>query len=168
MITPFTSSQDIQDVISDPIVVDIDGKDANEAMANQWSFSITEEQAKELSVQTILNFMNDIIDAREQAILKQFGGMHPMFFYCWHDEMAAQLRFSLVSAEKRLPFSSEINIEQELSKIIESFLSSRYHNGISFKDLVDITLITDEQSTEPERPLEPLQVWYIKLPRKMP
>jgi len=106
-----------------------------EARKNLWTFSLTEQQAQELKPEEVLHFLQTVISARERLITERFGHQHPMVFYCWFDELAAQLRFSLVSAcHNQLPFKSRVNLVVELIFIVESFLASSYHNGIKAKD----------------------------------
>ena len=60
-----------------------------EAQSNLWSFSLRPDQAKELSTQDVVCFLEAVISARERQIIEQFGRQHPMLFYCWFDQQAA-------------------------------------------------------------------------------
>ncbi|WP_460581742.1 hypothetical protein [Hymenobacter arcticus] len=48
-----------------------------------------------------------------------------MQFYCWHDALASQLRFSLVSAAARLPFGCSIRLV-ESSIVVQEFITQEY------------------------------------------
>lgn len=66
-----------------------------EAKKNQWAFSLTIEQADLLIVEDVVDFLEAVIEHRQQKLLDNHAS--PLKFYCWHDKQAGQLRFSMVS-----------------------------------------------------------------------
>lgn len=143
-----------------PIIAKIGEGIEAEARGNCWSFSLTRGQAKDLTTRDVVYFLQAVILVRERQIIEQFGRQHPMLFYCWFDQQAAQLRFSLVSASyNHLPFGSEIHIETDLARIVEQFLSSPYPDGIPFEEFAP--------ASDTQCPVihTILPVWATQIPR---
>ena len=100
---------------------------------------------------------------RRQQIKQVSGEKRPMTFYCWYDEQANHLRFSLVSASHgRLPFGIQVEKCKNLDDIVEHFLNSTYHNGLPVSDFETHPSKgqQDEFAMAPDR----LQVWTKRLP----
>jgi hypothetical protein len=129
-----------------------------EAHGNLWSFSVTSAQAAALRPAHVASFIRSVAEARSRQLSAR--GPKAMLFYCWHDEQAAQLRFSLVSAEHgRLPFARSIELAPDLESVVASFLNSRYHDGIPYGELR--LAVGPEGEDDPDRALP---VWVLPLP----
>ena len=150
----------LPEVAADDIVIG-----GNESGENMWSFSLTPEQAAALVPEQVETFVRDVLAARSQKLAATARG--PMLFYCWHDEMAAQLRFSLVSkGDGGLPFGCEVERVESLSEIVRPFLSSRYHGGIpwsEFRDISDLSESELEQLDQQDQKYT-LKVWAQECP----
>jgi hypothetical protein len=88
-------------------VIVVDDADINrEARENLWVFSPREDQLGRVDSDTMMRLVDEIIRHRRAALSDR--GLPEMIFYCWHDPLARQLRFSLVSSlHGRLPFARE-------------------------------------------------------------
>lgn len=160
-----TFLDDLAEVVQNTIIVRQPDEDiVVEARANQWSFSMTCEQAARIEPHQIVAFITTIVQAREAALLARYGAAHPMILYCWFDEQAVQLRFSLVSAHHHaLPFGCRLQHITDLTRIAERFLSSPDHDG-----LIE-TPVSDSDASPPQAARESvdgsLEVWSVRLPR---
>jgi hypothetical protein len=124
----------LPDVVADEVVV-APADVCTEAQKNQWGFSVTSEEATALSTSDIETFISAVVRARCDALLQRDVPRGTMTFYCWFDEMAAQLRFSIVSAKRdALPFGCDL-VDASLPSIASAFLSSRYRDGIPWSEL---------------------------------
>lgn len=134
---------------------------AREPIENMWSFSATSGQAQQMSVRDVQTFLEGIIQAHEHQLLITYGISHPMLFYCWFDELAVQLRLSLISAtHQSLPFGCRVNIVNDIQCIISKFLTSLYHDGIPWDEFYSVELPQEEVT----RPIYTLDVWMTRLP----
>ncbi len=112
----------LPEVAADEIIIEPSSIVA-EARGNLWSFSITSTQAAALHPSHVTSFVLAVAETRSRYLLAH--GATAMLFYCWHDEQAAQLRFSLVSAEHGyLPFGCSIDPAGKLESVVASFLNS--------------------------------------------
>ncbi len=128
-----------------------------EARGNQWSFAVTSQQAAALGTAQVASFVHAVAAARGRWLAVR--NAVPMLFYCWHDELAAQLRFSLVSTRHgRLPFGCEVEQAASLDSVVSSFLGSPYHDGIR---LIEASESDPASEGEADRPLP---VWVARLP----
>ena len=153
-----------KEVSSDILVIDETESGLEiEARNNLWSFSISSDQIQGLTKFDVTVFLEDVIESRRQQIIQQFSGQHSMIFYCWHDEQAGQLRFSLVSVSHGcLPFHAHVEVRDKLEYIAERFLLSPYHEGLpidEFKPQVE----ESSQGIGTRLP-KTLQVWTKRLP----
>ena len=114
----------LTEVEDDPIVIKVMESGLNtEAQSNLWTFALSQQQAQELDAEEVIQFLANVVLARERQVIKQFGQQHPMIFYCWFDEQAIQLRFSLVSSfHNSLPFGEKVILTDDLAGIVEQFL----------------------------------------------
>jgi hypothetical protein len=134
----------------------------DEARTNMWSFSITEEQACACSADDFVEFIRAIVEARRASLSARRVPSRSVTFYCWHDQLAAQLRFSLISATNmKLPFGCETVIVQNLEQIVAGFLSSSWHDGISRTEFETVSASDNEEA---ERSIQPLAVWTAVVP----
>jgi hypothetical protein len=125
-----------RDVAVDSIIVDDDDIN-NEAQKNMWCFSLTSDQAEALDVEDIVIFLKEIIESRRQQICEKV--LPAMVFYAWHDEMANQLRLSMVSSRKgiALPFNGPINTFVKINEIASSFLKMARVGGITWNEVME-------------------------------
>jgi hypothetical protein len=148
----------LPDVAADAVVVDPDNI-AAEAHGNQWSFSITLEEAAAVSIADVEAFAAAVAEARSAWLSARGAG--PMVLYWWHDEQAGQLRFSLVSAAHgRLPFECHVIPAASVRVIAQAWLTSPYREGIPWSATRRVA--AGEEDTE-QPPLN-LPVWSLRLP----
>jgi hypothetical protein len=148
----------LPDVAADAVVVD-PGNIAAEAHGNQWSFSITLEQAAAVSIADVEAFAAAVAEARRAWLSARGAG--PMVLYWWHDEQAGQLTFSLVSAAHgRLPFGCRVIPAASFRVVAQAWLTSPYLEGIPWSATRPVA--AGEEDTEPP-PLD-LPVWSVRLP----
>ena len=128
----------LEEVANDPLTVEISQEGLlSECRKNLLTFSISQSQSKITTVEDVLNFLSGIMQARERQIKARPGPISPMVFYCWFDEQASQLRFSLVSAShKQLPFWAIVKETDDFAEIANRFLNSRYHDGIPLSEFM--------------------------------
>ena len=77
-------------------------KDDAEPLGNMCSISMTNAQAATLTPEDIVRFIYQAARAFDR-LRQSRCPKHSMMFYCWNDEQAGQLRFSVVSSLP-LPF----------------------------------------------------------------
>ena len=151
-------SEWLKDVASDDVVVNHSNIEA-EACGNLWSFSLSLEEAADVSVADVEEFAANVAESRRDGLLRRGAG--PMLLYWWHDEQAGQLRFSLVSTvHGRLPFGCEVLAVARLGEIAGDWLRSPHVSGIRRDELFRVT--SDQQAPEPIRLV--LRVWSLQLP----
>jgi len=131
-----------------------------EAQPNMWSFSISPGQAEIITVHDVKDFIIEVIKARSVQLQEHGFSSGEMVFYCWHDEQAGHLCFSMVSSNHGfLPFGAKLQKVEDLETIINSWLNSPYLHGIPWDDLEILEPgdpnIKDEEQTEEYI----LQVW---------
>lgn len=155
----------LSEVAADPILVE-DGEGAwiTEARANLWGFGFSDEKLRGVSEEDVVRFVRAVEDARERQILQRFGGTRPMTFYCWMDELAGELRLSMVSiSNARTGFSGPIE-EVDLGEIARQYLACNYHDGIPMGEFRPMTQEDIDADVEPP-PIVP-RVWVSVLPRR--
>jgi hypothetical protein len=156
----------LSEVVADKIVIALDEINT-EAEANMWSFSLTSEQAAAIAPDQVEMFIREVAEAGSKQI--DALGCGSMLFYCWHDEMAAQLLFSLVSTSHAiLPFGCPIERVADLGLVVRDFLSSTYHDGIPWSEFEIVTHPSqtelDQIDEESAQRMSPLRVWSQELP----
>ena len=156
----------LSEVVADKIVIALDEINT-EAEANMWSFSLTSEEAAAIAPDQVEMFIREVAEARSEQIEALDSGS--MLFYCWHDEMAAQLRFSLVStSHATLPFRCPIERVADLGLVVRDFLSSTYHAGVPPSEFEIVTHPSqtelDQIDEESAQRMSPLRVWSQELP----
>jgi hypothetical protein len=148
----------LAEVTADAVVVDPDDINA-EANANLWRFSISAEMAAAMTVADVEAFATAVADARSAWL--RANGAGPMVLYWWHDAMAGQLRFSLVSATHgRLPFGCVVIPAVSLRVIADEWLTSPYLEGIPRSELSEPPAGEEDQEPPPLN----LPVWSVRLP----
>ena len=158
----------LEEVASDPLTVDKSEEGLLfECRENLWTFSVSQRQAEVITVEDVLNFLSGVMQARERQLKARPGPINPMVFYCWFDEQASQLRFSLVStAHKRLPFGATVEETNNFAQIVKLFLSNRYHNGIPLEEFKVVEVEKLDKLNLPEPPPYVLLVATKTLPSK--
>lgn len=147
----------LPEVAADRVVVRPGDIDA-EAQGNLWSFSLTGDQAAALAPSDVTRFAMQVIDSRRLQLVR--GGYPPMRIYWWHDEQAAQLRFSLVSATRQsLPFGCEVLPASSLDTIARAWLNPTQQT-VSWEELEPVPF---SESTHDELPYV-LPVWAAQIP----
>lgn len=127
---------------------------------------MTQEQASRIPPHQIIDFITQVMKAREEAIVKRYARAHPMIFYTWFDDQAIQLRFSLVSAQHTvLPFKCRIRRVTKLTPIVEQFLQSPYHDGFPGTELEPTRDEPQQDTGETQEAPSVLDVWTVQLPR---
>jgi hypothetical protein len=151
----------LPDVAADAVVVDPSNIGA-EAQRNLWSFSITSEMAAALSIADVEAFAAEVADARRAWLSARGAG--PMVLYWWHDTMAGQLRFSLVSAvHGRLPFGCHVIPAASFRVIAGEWLKSPHLDGIPWSEFRELSP-GEESTLDDEPPPLNLPVWSLRLP----
>ncbi len=148
----------LEEVANDSLTVDISQEGLlSECRENLRTFSISQSQAEVTTVEDVLNFLSGIMQARERQINARSGPTNPMIFYCWFDEQASQLRFSLVSTwHNRLPFGALVEETDDFAKVVSSFLGNRHHNGIPLDEFM-----TQEEANKQNLPETPPDVLLV-------
>jgi hypothetical protein len=153
----------LPDVAADPIFIDSAPAGlGEEARRNMWAFSISSEQAEAVSAPAVVEFVMEVARARSKQLSDLPLGPHATAFYCWFDEQACQLRFSLVSASHgQLPFGATVKLVEDLCHLADRFVRSDYHDGIPWSEISDC-------SDEDEKPQSVneyvVEVWTITVP----
>jgi hypothetical protein len=156
----------LSEVVADKIVIALD--DINtEAQGNMWSFSLTPEQAAVIAPDQIEAFVQEVVAARGKQLSAL--GSESMLFYCWHDEMAAQLRFSLVSTSHAiLPFSRPIERVADLDSVVRAFLISLNRAVLPWSEFKDVTHLRqtklEQLGEQNAQSKPPLRVWSQEVP----
>lgn len=111
----------LPDVTADSITVN--GDVDVEARQNMWSFSLTPDQIGTLKTDDVVQFIEAIITSRSEQINKRH--LPKMVIYCWYDEMANQLRFSMVSVRNgvKLPFRCPVNSTDSITDVVSRYLT---------------------------------------------
>jgi hypothetical protein len=150
----------LQDAVCDSVTVSEDS--SVEAQDNLWRFSLTKEQACELCVDEVLEFLENVIESRRQFLIHELD-RQSMLMYVWFDEMAGALCLCLSSSKEctALPFSCAIDPNAKLADIVSEFLGSSYLEGIPKSELEPTA--PGNPCSEPLPP-EPLSVYVIRLP----
>ena len=147
----------LPEVLTDRVTVAPDDL-MSEARENQWSFSVTCDEASTISVGDIQDFISAVVQARKEALTNDGRPVGSMRFYCWFDAMACQLRFSIVSAKgDALPFGCAI-VNAELPSIARAFLQAGHHDGIPWAEF------SPGATGCTASPKPPLDVWSSPIP----
>lgn len=153
---------DLKIVIDSPILITGDSRLQNEeTTVNMWALSIDFCVTKIILVNDLADFVFSLLQKRSQQIAKQ-GVYHSAIFYMWFDEMAAQLRFNIVSdINQKLPFECQLEVVNSLQPILEEFLTSHYHAGIAWNELEQVEKNSDDDNEDDELFILKLFVAYI-------
>jgi hypothetical protein len=137
----------------------------DEALENMWSLSMTSGRARTTSVAAIVAFLDAVLHNRDRQLRAMHGDTYPMLFYCWVDEQAGQLRFSLIGGNHpRPPFGCELRLVESRASIAEQFLGLSTLDGIPWEELTEVT---PDVSVSDEPPYV-LDIWTQQLPLVSP
>ncbi|OPA73688.1 hypothetical protein BVG16_26710 [Paenibacillus selenitireducens] len=130
--------KDLEDIITDSIFIGSSEYDLDEEIANNmWHISSNIELIKALTLKDYRDFFNRVIQNRRDQIIDSTQN-HGMIFYLWFDQLACQLRFSLISdLHKKLPFQCDLEILKHMDDIILAFLNSPFHDGLPIEGYND-------------------------------
>ena len=121
---------------------------AEEIAENMWAILFDHHAIETISVRDLMDFVFFLLKKRKQQV-SQIGVTNPVVFYMWFDEMAAQLRFNIISAfNSKLPFGCQLELVYSPESILEDFLASHYHQGIPWDEFEEL----DDDSDEDEQP----------------
>ncbi len=130
------NTSDFKKIIDSAIFISCDKtQQKQETLDNMWAISIDPDILHALTINNLLEFIDTLLKKRILQ-LSQLNASCPAIFYLWFDEMAAQLRFNIISDfNESLPFECDIEIIDSVLPILEDFLKSHYHEGISWSEL---------------------------------
>lgn len=149
------------DIIQDTVFIGQSAEDLNQEIeTNTWLISMSNIERASTAPETLMRFFEAVMDNR-RAQIRHAQASHGMWFYVWHDQQAAQLRFSLISdVHQRLPFGGE-TIFAELASLVEEFLRSPAAMPWPAFDTFDISL--NEYSPEYNVPPYVMPVFCVQL-----
>lgn len=139
-----------EEIIENPIFIGCDTRSLDkETSANMWAISIGDTIIKHMSTDKLLKFTDSLLSKKKQQ-LSELNISGPVIFYMWFDEMAAQLRFNIISkSSEKLPFGCEVNNINSPNSIVQAFLKSQQNSEISWDELQEITDDSDEINDNP-------------------
>ena len=112
------------DVVVDPAQIN---REANE---NLRYFAIGRGKSAP-DLEALVSFVAKVVEARSEHLRERRS--RSMTMYWWHDELAGQLRYSLVcSSHRRLPFAAPVKRLDTVRPILEDWLASPWLRGIPF------------------------------------
>lgn len=140
---------DLEIILESPLFITGDKNlQEQEMLKNMWVLSLDHDLQKALKIDDLIQFIIKLLENKNKQ-LKQLGIVCPVIFYMWFDEMAAQLRFNIISDfNDELPFECKISIISDPISILENFLYSFYHEGITWEELEELESEFDEDQTE--------------------
>jgi hypothetical protein len=141
---------DLKIILDSPISISCDiVQQEEETLINMWALSIDPEATKAILIKDLTDFVSSLFKARTQQV-EQLDVSCPVVFYMWFDEMAAQLRFNIISDfGKALPFTCELEFVNSPQAILEEFLASHLHAGISWNEFEELGQELDDEDEKP-------------------
>ena len=127
MITEFREI--LSEIATSGLTVDPDG--GTEPNANLCTISLSRAQADALTPTDVASFLHQAADAYDLHRRQSDSPEASMVFYTWVDQMAGQLRFSVVSALP-LSFACPTRIIADPLAIAQDWLACPYLDGIPF------------------------------------
>ncbi|WP_449601885.1 hypothetical protein [Paenibacillus sp. Marseille-Q9583] len=130
--------ENLEEIITDQIYIGSSESDIQkEIETNMWRITIQPDLAKENLIDDFDNFINKVIENRQEQIGRS-NSANGMIFYLWFDLMASQLRFNLISdVNKELPFACSIQYTGDKREVLEDFINSPLHNGLPIEGYDD-------------------------------
>jgi len=137
--------RDFEEIIESPIFIGCDKKLLDKEIShNMWVISFDNKIIKSVSIDTLLEFIQKLLNKRKQQ-LSELNIFCPVIFYMWFDEMASQLRFNIISYfNEKLPFGCTTNIINSPNPILQAFLASQENPEISWNEFEEIIDDTDD------------------------
>lgn len=106
-----------------------------EIAKNTWCLSFVDNVLKSLSKEQFEEFVITLIDKKKKQIAQIHDSL-PVTFYMWFDEMAAQIRFNILSGHNiQLPFGCRVEVVDSIETIWKELKTSHYQDGISWSEL---------------------------------
>jgi hypothetical protein len=154
------NTSDFKTIIDSAIFISCDKtQQKQETLENMWAISIDPGILDTLTINNLLEFIDTLLKKRILQ-LSQLNASCPVVFYLWFDEMAAQLRFNIISNfNESPPFECDIEIVDSVLPILEDFLKSHYHEGISWSELEE----SDNDIEDNENELFSLKVFTLQI-----
>jgi len=116
-----------------------------EANANLQTLSLSEATDGSLTPEDIVEVVSQAIDLKRRE-LSALKCIKEFMFYTWFDELAGQLRMSVVSTAdlSQLPFGGALNTECGLYPIADHFVYSAYRAGLPLDEMIEATHVSAE------------------------
>jgi hypothetical protein len=116
-----------------------------EVYNNTCGIQLSNEALATITTQNVKDFFDTFI----KKIAKQLKNDQSATFYCWIDELAAQLRFNVISGcPKKLPFGCTVEKADEIETIINNYLTYDYHAGIPWSEMIVTDNVPDDDDEE--------------------
>jgi hypothetical protein len=164
----YLNKLEFYDIITDKVLISTDVNKIDEAMKNLWVFSI-DWDSKKVTKEELLCFYKAVVISRSNYLKEHFPAVK-MVFYTWYDDLAGNLRFSMISDTKgKLPFGCNIHHVDSISVIIQEYIDGEYKGFIpisEFEDVTNLEFKQEEEDSEEEERLKNyvLNVRSIELP----
>lgn len=138
----------LEEIITDQLFLTESTDLLNEEIAeNCHCIGLSSKLAKQVQGTNLMEVLQKVRANRTLQLKASSISTH-LIYYSWFDEQAAQLRFNLINGNhKALPFGAEIQLIEDESYIVDAFLTSSHHEGISWEDLKDVDLASVEKET---------------------
>lgn len=150
-----SSARDFESIfLSEVIVTGNQNLWKQEISNNMWCLDLLEEGVKNVTLEHLSTFIDDLLNIRRKQILSS-NQPKGVVFYLWFDEQTAQLRFNFLSdCDRDLPFGCTLHYVDKPETILMSFLDSHYHEAIAWSELAFEPLDENESDDwdEPEEP----------------
>ena len=142
---------DLSNQISEPLYLTDKTDEVNEEINhNLWILSAPTEIISQMTTTYFLEFIQNVKDNSKNQLDKSKLDID-LIFYLWFDEMAGQLRFNFINSNHdKLPFGCKINHTDRPEEIVDKYLKSQYHDGISWNELETPEKIVESGSEEVE------------------
>jgi len=132
--------ESLNEIVNDKIYITTEVNNIEEEISiNGWGISVNQEMSSQLIIEDIQNVLNKIKENRRRQVESSNLNIG-MVFYLWFDEQSSQLKFNLINKNhNQFPFKCQINIVDDSTLIIDSWLRFNYHNGIPIDELSEET-----------------------------
>lgn len=153
----------IQELCYEPIFIGTSVADLQrEVIENCWGINASQIECAEVTVAEVMTAIEAVLVCRRTQVAVQ-ADVRGALFYMWFDSQTAQLRCGMISdRDAELPFNCETVRISSMEPIISSFLSSPYHEGISWDELAEIEW--SDSDGDDGRQCHPLQVYVMQMP----
>jgi len=166
---------DLDFVINDTItLVGHNNAIEKEIYHNMWAIDFDNDFIKTITSQDLCVFLTQLLEQRSAQIAKNYPHLKATF-YLWHDELAEQLRFNILSgANITLPFRCKTNFISTPVPIIQAFLKDAQAENHPL-DFENFTFLNpgdpgwdefDDDDEEEDISQQTITVYVITLPQK--